>query len=279
MEMWNVIDGIAEAMKTRGLSQREVARRIGQESASRVGAYLKHRIIPGPDVLRRLCLAVGVSPTFAFWEAKYFDAIFDDFENLYRVGWSWMREDRVHLDPHRGAAFDSVHWGPEQMDLSGVPPQYAHRYHQASIYNMAGRMRVVALPKPMAYAILLAVGLFVRRGDQLRPGMVELLTLLTVIAPRFLPQAQLARAPSGGGLRKPFKEAARILPRRYMSKQTRLALIAEHLQSWCDMICMGYADYARLALYSQGGFVGTPGENEDIWRWQRVDPLTIDDLR
>ena len=140
-------------------------------------------------------------------------------------------------------------------------------------------MRIVALPKPMAYAMLLAVGLFVRRGDQLRPEMRELIALLTVIAPRALPQAQLARAPSGGGLRKPFKEAARILPRRYNSRFTRLALISEHLQSWCDMVCMGYADYARLALYSQGGFVGAPTQNEDIWQWQHTDPLTIDALR
>jgi transcriptional regulator with XRE-family HTH domain len=283
IEMWHVIDGVAEAMRTRELSQREVARRIGQASASRVGAYLKHKIIPGPDVLRRLCLAVGISPTFAFWQAKYYDAIFDDFENLYRLGWSWMREDRVGLDPHCGAAFGVEHWGESVTDLSGVPPQYADRYHQASIYNSAGRMRIVALPKPMAYAFLMAIGLFVRRGDQLRSGTIEFVQLLTVIAPRVLPQAQLARAPKGGGLRKPFKEAARILPRRYNSRHTRLALVAEHVQSWCDMICMGYADYARLALYKQGGFVGEPQRtnmyDEDIWKWQSTDPLSIDDLK
>jgi transcriptional regulator with XRE-family HTH domain len=282
-EMWHVIDEIAEAMESRGLSQREVARRIGQASASRVGDYLKHKIIPGPDVLRRLCLAVGMSPTFAFWKAKYYDAIFDDFENLYRVGWSWMREDRVGLDSHCGAAFGIEHWGEGVADLSGVPPRYAHRYHQASIYNPAGRMRVVALPKPMAHAFLLAIGLFIRRGDQLRPGMHEFVALLTVIASRALPQAQLARAPTGGGLRKPFKEAARILPRHYNSRHTRLALVAEHVQSWCDMICMGYADYARLALYQQGGFVGVPQRtnmhDEDLWKWQQTDTISIDDLR
>jgi hypothetical protein len=226
---------------------------------------------------------VGISPTFAFWQAKYYDAIFDDFENLYRVGWSWMREDRVGLDSHCGAAFGIEHWGPGVTDLSGVPPKYARRYHQAAIYNSASRMRVVALPKPMACAILLAVGLFIRRGDQLREGMTELVELLTVIAPRALPQAQLARAPSGGGIRKPFKEAARILPRRYHSRHTRLALVAEHVQSWCDMICMGYADYARLALYEQGGFVGEPQRtnmyDENIWKWQRTDPISIDDLK
>jgi hypothetical protein len=33
IEMWNVIDGIAAEMESRKLSQREVARRIGQASA------------------------------------------------------------------------------------------------------------------------------------------------------------------------------------------------------------------------------------------------------
>jgi transcriptional regulator with XRE-family HTH domain len=284
IEMWNVIDRIAEEIESRGLSLREVARRIGQASASRVGAYLKHRIVPGPDVLRRLCLAVGLSPIDLLWQAKYYDAVFDDFISLYRLGWSWMREDRVGLDPRRGAAFGIEHWGPGREDLSGVPPQYAPRYHQATIYNSAGRMRVVALPLPMACAFLLMIGLFLRRGDRLRPEVKEPIMLLTVIAPRFLPRAQLARgAPSAALLRKPFKEAARILPRQYTSNHTRLALVSEHVQSWCDMMCLGYAEYARLALYSQGGYVGEPVKNnmldENIWNWQRADPLSIDDLR
>ncbi|HEY1866694.1 MAG TPA: helix-turn-helix transcriptional regulator [Candidatus Cybelea sp.] len=279
-----MIDRIAQEIDARRLSLREVARRIGQASASRVGAYLKHRIIPGPDVLRRLCLAVGLSPIDLLWQAKYYDAVFDDFISLYRLGWSWMREDGVDLDPHRGAAFGSEHWGPGRVDLSGVPPQYALRYHQATIYNSAGRMGIVALPLPMACAFLLMIGLFLRRGDRLRPEVKQPIILLTAIAPRFLPQAQLARgAPSAALLRKPFKEAARILPRRYTSHHTRLALVSEHVQSWCDMMCLGYAEYARLALYSQGGYVGEPVKNnmidENIWNWQRADPLSIDDLR
>jgi transcriptional regulator with XRE-family HTH domain len=278
-EMWHLMDRLDAERCDRKLSMRQVARRMGQPSASRVGDYLRHRIIPGPDVLRRLCLAIGVSPIDALWQAKYYEAVFDDFMNLYRLGWSWMREDRVDLDPVRGAAFDAQHWGPGREDLSGVPPQYAHRYHQAPIYNRGGRLRIVALPKPMAYAFLLAIGLFLRRGDQLRPDVKELIILLTAIAPRMLPQAQLAHGPSGAAMRKPFKEAARILPLRYNSRHTRLALVSEHVQSWFDMICMGYANYARLALYSQGGFVGESTDFEDIWKWQRTDPINIDDLR
>jgi transcriptional regulator with XRE-family HTH domain len=273
------MDRLSAEIEDRGLPLREVARRMGQPSASRVGDYLRHRIIPGPDVLLRLCLAVGVSPIDALWQAKYYDAVFDYFVKLYRLGWSWMREDRVHLDPWRGAAFDAQHWGPEREDHSGVPPQYAHRYHQAPIYNKAGRMRVVALPKPMAYAFLLAIGLFVRRGDQLRPEAKELIMLLSVMAWGVLPKTQLARGPSDTALKKPFKEAARILPRGYVSRYTRLAIVSEHVQSWCDMLCIGYAQYARLALYYQGGFVGTPDRLEDIWKWQTTDEILIDDLR
>ena len=42
------------------------------------------------------------------------------------------------------------------------------------------------------------------------------------------------------------------------------------------MICIGYADYARLALYEQGGFVGNLSVTvriEDIWKWQGADPI------
>jgi transcriptional regulator with XRE-family HTH domain len=277
--MWTLMDRLEAERQSRGLSLREVARRMNQPSASRVGAYLGHRIIPGPDVLRRLCLAIGISPIDAFWQAKYYDAVFSDFENLFRLGWSWMREDNVGIDPRCGAAFGIPHWEPGRQDLSGVPPQYAHRYHQGTIYNQVGRARVVALPKPMAYAFLLAIGLFVRRGDGLCLDVKELIVQLTTLASEVIPKTQLVRAPTGAGFTRPFKEAGRVLPRGYASHYTRLAIVSEYVQSWCDMICIGYAEYARLALYCQGGFVGTPDQVEDIWKWQSTDPITLDDLR
>jgi transcriptional regulator with XRE-family HTH domain len=275
------MERLSAEIADRRLSLREVARRMRQPSPSRVGDYLRHRVIPGRDVLLKLCLAIGLSPIDVLWQAKYHDAIFDYFIDLYRLGWSWMREDNVGIDPRSGAAFGTPHWGPDVEDLSGVPPRFAHRYHQAAIYSKRDghRIRVVALPKPMAYAFLLAIGLFVRRGDQLRPEAKDMIMLLSVIAWRVLPQTEVANGPSRATLNRPFKEAARILPRGYISRYTRLALLSEHVQSWCDMLCHGYAEYARLALYSQGGFVGEPDRIEDIWQWQKTDPISIDDLR
>ena len=93
--MWTLMDRLEAERQNRGLSLREVARRMNQPSASRVGTYLGHRIIPGPDVLRRLCLAIGISPIDAFWQAKYYDAVFSDFENLFRLGWACLHGTRI----------------------------------------------------------------------------------------------------------------------------------------------------------------------------------------
>lgn len=46
----------------RGLSLREIARRMGYLNASRVGDYLRMRVLPGPEIVRRLAIAIGVSP-------------------------------------------------------------------------------------------------------------------------------------------------------------------------------------------------------------------------
>ncbi len=195
-----------------------------------------------------------------------------------------MREDRIHLDSHRGAMFFLEHWAPDVPDdLSGVPPKFAHRYHEATLYNPAGRFRTLALPKPMACAILLAIGLFVRRGDILRPVTREVIRELSLIASQMLPTAQRADAPDEVRYKAPFKEAERVLPRHFPDRGTRLAIVSEYVQSWCDVICQEYAQYARVALYEQGGFVGAPERNEmiseDLWEWQVADPVIVDEFR
>jgi transcriptional regulator with XRE-family HTH domain len=268
----------------RGLSLREVARTMGYVNASRVGDYLRMRIVPGPEIVRRLAIAIGVAPIEALWLGGHNGAVFEYFLNLYRLGWAWQREDRVHLDPHHGASFFLEHWAPDAPDdLSGVPPKYAHRYHEAAIYNLAGRFRTVALPKPSALAFLLAIGLFVRRGDFLRPGTRELVRELSLIASELLPRAERADVPRQVDYKEPFKRAERILPLRFPDRGTHLALVSEYVQSWCDVVCIGYANYARVALYDQGGFVGQPEHNEywieNLWEWQVVDPVIADEFR
>ena len=151
------------------------------------------------------------------------------------------------------------------------------------MYNLAGHFGTVVLPKPSALALLLAIGLFVRRGDFLRPGARELVGELSLIASELLPRAQRADAPTELDFKMPFKQAERILPLRFPDRGTRLALVSEYVQSWCDAVCIGYANYARVALYEQGGFVGEPERNEywieNLWDWQVVDPVIADEFR
>ena len=92
--------------------------------------------------------------------------------------------------------------------------------------------------------------------------------LLTVIAPHFLPQAPArARAATSAICESRSKKRQRLcrddICRTDDAARDR---IAEHVQSWCDIVCLGYAEYARLALYSQGGFVGEPVEKQDARR-------------
>jgi hypothetical protein len=284
LENTRLMQWLEEEHERWGLSVREVARRMGYLSASRVGDYFKLRLVPGPEIVRRLAIAIGVSPIEALWMGGHHSAVFEYFLKLHRLGCSWMREDRVHLDPQRGATFFPQHWSPaEPDDLSGVPPKFAHRYHEAAIHNAGGRFRTVALPKPSALAFLLALGLFVRRGDKLWVGARELVSALSVIASETLPTAQRAKAPTQLDYTAPFKYAERVLPLRFPDRGTKLAIVSEYVQSWCDVVCIGYAQYARVALYEQGGFVGEPERNqyivEDLWEWQVADPVIADEFR
>jgi hypothetical protein len=283
-ENWALMDWLNERRQARGLSMRAVAEAMGYVNASRVSEYLNHKIVPGPDIVRRLALAIGVSPIEALWLGGHYEAVFGYFNKLYRLGWAWMHEDHVHLNSDSGACFFLEHWSPDVPDdLSGVPPKYAHRYHDASVYNLVHRFRSVPLPIPMACAFLLAIGLFNRRGDVLRPTTRELIRALSVIAAKIVPTAEFAKTPDDVQYAWPFKEAQRVLPRRFPDRGTRLAIVSEYVQSWCDVICSGYAQYARVALYEQGGFVGEPERNnywvEDLWEWQVADPVILDEFR
>jgi hypothetical protein len=50
-----------------------------------------------------------------------------------------------------------------------------------------------------------------------------------------------------------------------------------------ELVCRNYTDYARLALYRQGAFLGEPKEDEmtseDIWKRQSTSLPSADDLR
>ncbi len=268
----------------RGLSLRAVADAIGYRNAERVGKYFRLQIVPGSDMVRKLAIAVGVSPIEALWSSHHYSAVFDYFDKLYKLGWAWMHDDRLHLD-ERGAAF-LLHYAPPagtewvEADLSQPPDTLAHRYHVATIYNQAGVFATIALPRPMACAILLAIGMFPRRGDKSQKEVPTFIRDLALVADEMLSLADVARVPSHlYHMRKPLKEAEKILPWRVYGTPMQLSIVAEYVHHWCDTVCKGYADFARVALYSEGGFVGDPHKNENLWQWQRAEIPSLDDLR
>jgi|HubBroStandDraft_4_1064222.scaffolds.fasta_scaffold1016407_1 hypothetical protein len=132
----------------------------------------------------------------------------------------------------------------------------------------------------MACAILLAVALFPRRGDELRSETRAFYEQLSFIASTMIPLADIAHLPPhvGVGFPKPLKDAEAVFKYRFYGR-TRLAIISEYVHAWCDFACKNYADYARLAVYRKGALLGEQGESEDIWEWQRTSMPSADELR
>jgi hypothetical protein len=272
-----VMRWLDEERERQGISLRDVAHALGPgyRNATRIGQYFRQRIVAGPDMLARLAVAVKVSPIDALWNAGHHGAVLDYLLKLYRLGWSWARADNVAIERDTGANFYAQYADigfPANGDLRIPPPNLADRYPLATVYNRAGIYRVVSLPIPMALAILLAVSLFPRRGEKPRPETTPLYEQLSFIASQIMPAAEIARVPTqvSVAMKKPLKEAEMIWKRRFRGRM-RLAIIAEYIHEWCDWICRDYADYARVALYEHGAFVGEPLEHEDIWQWQSVE--------
>ncbi len=265
-------------IQERGLPLREVSRRMGgTANATRIRQYLNQQIVCGPAVLTNLAMAVGVSPIEALWLAGRHEAVFDILLALYGLGYRWMTADKTHLDTQSGANFMGYYIEQARgrkvrtrEDSCVVPEPLRRRYHQADIYNYAGLYNHVTLPKPMACAILLAVGLFPRRGERAHEQTRTFIRELGSIAARMLPAAERVTLPRHlNSMHKPFESAKTLLPLRYYGKM-RLAVVGEYVQTWADEVCKGYADYARIALYECGSFIGELGESENLWEWQRT---------
>jgi transcriptional regulator with XRE-family HTH domain len=288
IQNYKVMRWLNEERERRGLSLRDVAQSLGSgyRNATRVAQYFSQRIVAGPDVLQRLAIAVGVSPIDALWNAGHCGAVLDYFNKLYRLGWSWARQDQVAIHQDFGADFMRCYPAgefPAGRDLREPPQRLAHRYHEATVYNRAGIFRTVALPKPMACAILLAVALFPRRGDQLRRETTDFYSELSLIASQMMRAAEIARVPPNVGHYKPIKDAEAVWKFNFYGRK-RLAIIAEYVHAWCDFVCRNYANYARLALYERGGLLGEPvksdgAAHEDIWTWQHTSIPSAEDLR
>jgi hypothetical protein len=286
IENYKVMRWLDQERERQNLSLRDVAQALGPgyRSATRVGEYFQQRIVAGPDMLARLAAAVNVSPIDALWNARHHGEVLDYLVKLYRLGWSWAHHDRVMIHQDSGADFmlqyEEIGF-PEGGDLREPPPSLAHRYHLATVNNYEGNIfRRVSLPKPMAVAILLSVALFPRRGEKLRPEATPFYEQLSFIAWKMMPAAEIARVPPAvfSAFKKPVKDAAAVWKYRFYGPM-RLAIIGEYMHAWCDFVCRDYANYARLALYEQGAFVGEPGETEDIWAWQSTSMPSADEFK
>jgi hypothetical protein len=290
IQNYKVMNWLNEERERKGLSLRDVAQALGPgyRNATRVAEYFSQRIVAGTDMLERLAEAVGVSPIDALWNAGHHGAVLEYFTKLYRLGWSWARTDQIDVHQDWGADFMTCYpFGefPADGDLREPPARLAHRYHVATVYKRhggGGIYRIVSLPKPMACAILLAVAIFPRRGEALRPEAADFYAPLSLIASQMIRSAEIARVPPNVGYPKPIKDAEAIWKYRFYGKM-RLAIIAEYIHTWCDFVCRNYAEYARLALYDHGAFIGEPIKSdmvyEDVWKWLEAPIPSADEFR
>jgi transcriptional regulator with XRE-family HTH domain len=279
---WRVMQMLDRVRSEKGLSLRDVGTRIGYHNASRVGQYLRGQIVPGPEMVRRLAIAVEVSPIEALWLSEHYAEVFSYLDKLYRLGWSWMRDDRVNPDQDFGADFSWYHihrskelW--QHVRLDEVPPALVTRYHRVAINNAAGVFCNVSLPKPTACAILLGIGLFPRRGDGLRSETRSFIETLSVLASEMLAPAERVKTPPGTSFRKPLSDAEKVLPWRFYGSM-RLAIVAEYVHFWCESVCRAYTEYARLVLYEKGDFSErlSAGRVDAREYWHAGFPITTD---
>ena len=112
---------------------------------------------------------------------------------------------------------------------------------------------------------MLAVALFPRPGEKLRPETTSFYRRLALVAFEMLPAAEIAHMPAqvATAMKEPIKAAEAIWKQRFYGKM-RLAVIGEYIHAWCDFVCRDYANYARVALYEEGAFVGEPEENAPV---------------
>ncbi len=285
---YRVMQWFDEQRNAQSLSKIGLAKKLGYSSASRITQYFSQRIVAGPQIIREFALALGVSPIEALWRAEHYGEVLNYLSLLYELGWLQMKADKVGFNSSFGSDFVSPYIEefegqlPPDLLLDRVPQNLTSRYHHTVIYNEAGEYVRISLAKPIACAILLAVGFFPRRGERLRESAPDFVGKLSILASDLLPGARRAsgRFPAElrSSLAKPLKDAQEHLHERFYGSM-RLALLAEFVHSWCDLTNKAYAEYARLALYERGAFIRDPTENEDIWAWQWTEMPSINDLK
>jgi hypothetical protein len=133
----------------------------------------------------------------------------------------------------------------------------------------------------MACAILLAIGLFPRRGDRIHDEVLYFYHELGLIAEGLMSQAELARIPAQNvaSMRRPLKAAEAVLKYRFYGPE-RYAIVGEYVHKWCDFVCRWYANYARLAAYREGGVLQILDSDEnDLWKYLSTSKPTAEEFR
>ena len=287
IQYWNFTRWLNEQVEAQGKSRKSIARHFGFESPSRISQYLNCRIVAGPAVVRKFASALDISPIEALRQAGYYEAIFDEFAKLYERGWLWCQRDNVSfLD---GEAHFFAQAADSQDDPSSIPEILRASYHQGLVYGtyLGPReiQRQVAVPLPIADGILLAVGLFPRRGDGLKPGAHEFITQLTQSTEPILNEEWYnSNRHRPTAVFRSLTEAAALFKDRRRPGETRAALSSEYVQRWAEEVSRPYTLYARLALYEFGGRIQYSEDGivksltDNPWEYQSADIPRIEDF-
>jgi transcriptional regulator with XRE-family HTH domain len=236
--------------QARGLTLHEIALQLGHRSASGLSHYLHGRAHAGPNIVRRLASIIGVSVIEALWRAGQYGAVLDEIAALYDAGKSWMRADGLQqatdLEHHfKSYYLDRVGRSAEGVELDSMPAQFADRYSTAEC-GFNGNRAKVWVATPIFHAIFLAIGLFPRRGEVLRPAGKRLIQDL--VTSNALEQRAEGTTRDVAFMR-PLEDAQRVLRVRNYVGAMELAVVAEYVQAWCNYVAPICSSYARLTLY------------------------------
>lgn len=271
---------LKEQADLRGITPRQIGLSLGYKNGSRITEYLTLRRVPGPEIIRKIGAAIGVSPIETLRQAGHYDVIIDDLRRLYQRGWFWCQRDKVGLDPQRGALFYPT-FRNNTKDLRFRPSELKSTYHEGIVFgkylNGDKVQDVVSVPMPIAIAVFVAVGLFPRRGDVLRQGADRFAHSLSSLAEPILEENWVNPNTNRPQFRwHDLDHAIELFTERYRPGFLTTALCAEYVQSWADTVCRGYAHYARLALYERAGRLQWSDNgivcklDDDPWDYQYV---------
>lgn len=274
---YQLIRWLDDARTQQNRSLNWLGQEVGHENGSRVSEYFRGKRVPGPAMIRRLAASLGLSPTQALWRGEHWAALLDDLSALYRLGWTWCHEDRVSLGRDGSLFLARI----DRPDPGCIPHELQRRYHLGVVYNTRTVEREVRhcvnLPRPLAAAFMLGIGLFPRRGDRPKGKTAPFLDgLLAAIGPMVAIADKLPKRGPWGTMPATLDRAKSLFSEVGLHNDSRTAVFAEYVHTWADAISLRFAEYTRLALYTRGGHYG--GWQTNPWLYQAADIPSIEDF-